>query len=79
MTSVSFLPSTAHLTGTYDVNDVAMLLKASSRHVRRLADSGRMPRPVHIGRLVRWPRADVDEWLAAGCPNCRPALKARGR
>ena len=64
-------------TGTYDVDDVATLRKASSRHVRRLADAGAMPRPLHIGRLVRWRRADVDQWLAAGCPNCRPAPKAR--
>ncbi len=64
-------------TGTYDVGDIATLLKASSRHVRRLADAGAMPRPLHLGRLVRWRRADVDQWLAAGCPPCRPAPKAR--
>ena len=58
-------------TGTYDVSDVADLLKSSTRHVRRLADSGALPRPVHIGRLVRWRKADVDQWLAAGCPRVR--------
>ena len=63
-------------TGTYDVDDIATLLKASSRHVRRLADAGAMPRPLHLGRLVRWRRSDVDQWLAAGCPSCRPS-KAR--
>lgn len=62
----------AGATGMYDVGDIATLLKASNRHVRRLADSGRMPRPLHIGRLVRWRIAEVDEWLAAGCPSCRP-------
>ncbi len=40
-------------TGTSDVDDVATLLKASSHHVRRLADAEAMPRPLHIGRLVR--------------------------
>ena len=56
-----------------DVDAIAELLGCSSRHVRRLADSGAMPRPIHIGRLVRWRKADVDAWLAAGCPNCRPS------
>ena len=58
-------------TGTYDVGDVSDLLKSSTRHVRRLADSGALPRPVHIGRLVRWRKAEVDAWLAAGCPRVR--------
>lgn len=70
--------STAGLSiGTYDVGDVATLLKSSNRHVRRLADSGRMPRPIHIGRLVRWRKADIDQWLGAGCPSFRPSPKAR--
>ncbi len=60
-------------TGTYDVGGVAELLGCSPRHVRRLADSGAMPRPIHLGRLVRWRKADVDQWLAAGCPSCRRA------
>lgn len=64
-------------TGTYDVDDIAALLKSSTRHVRRLADSGAMPRPLHIGRLVRWRKADVDQWLAAGCPSCRTTSKVR--
>lgn len=65
-------------TGMYDVDDIATLLKSSTRHVRRLADSGAMPRPLHVGRLVRWrrstgnPMTGVDDWLAAGCPSCRP-------
>ena len=60
-------------TGTYDVDAIAELLGCSSRHVRRMSDSGAMPRPLHLGRLVRWRRTDVDQWLTAGCPNCRPS------
>jgi excisionase family DNA binding protein len=52
--------------GTYDVRDIAELLKSSTRHVRRLADSGALPRPIHLGRLVRWRKADVDGWITAG-------------
>ena len=64
-------------TGMIDVDAVATLCDCSPRHVRRMADSGAMPRPIHLGRLVRWRRADVDQWLAAGCPSCRPTKKAR--
>ena len=63
--------------GTYDVDAIAELLGCSSRHVRRMADSGAMPRPVHVGRLVRWQKLIVDDWLANGCPSCRPKTKAR--
>ena len=52
-----------------DVGAVASLLSCSVRHVYRLADSGRMPRPVKLGALVRWPRAVVEGWIADGCPR----------
>ncbi len=52
-----------------DVNAVAALLGASSRTVRRLADCGRMPRPVSPGRIVRWQRSVVEDWIRQGCPR----------
>lgn len=58
-----------------DVAAVAGLLAVSSRHVRRLADSGRMPRPKRLGTLVRWDRAEIERWIAEGCPSCRAAAK----
>ena len=69
------VPNAGLSTGMIDVDAVAELLGCSPRHVRRMADSGAMPRPIHLGRLVRWRKADVDQWLAAGCPACRPAPK----
>jgi excisionase family DNA binding protein len=51
-----------------DVRAVAALLQCSPRHVYRLADTGRMPAPVRLGALVRWRRAELTDWLAAGCP-----------
>ena len=54
-----------------DVQGVADLLRCSVRHVYRLTDSGRMPRPVKLGALVRWPRKVIDGWIAEGCPHCR--------
>lgn len=53
------------------VHDVATLLSCSSRTVYRLADSGRMPRPVKLGALVRWSKAVVEQWIATGCPDQR--------
>jgi len=56
-----------------DVKGVAELLGGCSpRHVRRLADSGRMPRPIRLGRLVRWSRAELICWLDGGCQSVRP-------
>jgi excisionase family DNA binding protein len=52
-----------------DVNAVAALLGASSRTVRRLADWGRMPRPISLGRMVRWQRSVIEEWIREGCPR----------
>jgi len=52
-----------------DVNAVAALLGASSRTVRRLVDSGKMPRTISLGRAVRWRRAEIEEWIRQGCPK----------
>ena len=54
----------------------AMLGECSVRHVRRLADSGRMPPPVKLGALLRFRRAEVEQWIGAGCPRVRSAGKA---
>lgn len=51
-----------------DVRAVAEQLGCSTRHVFRLADSNRMPRPVKVGCLVRWSRQTIDAWILAGCP-----------
>jgi excisionase family DNA binding protein len=55
----------------FSVGDVACLLNCSKQHIRRLADAGRMPRPVKLGGLVRWNRAEIENWIAAGCPDHR--------
>lgn len=57
-----------------DVQGVAGLLGCSARHVYRLSDAGRMPRPVKLGGLVRWSRDSILDWIAAGCP----AAETRG-
>ena len=51
------------------VHDVARMLCCSARTVYRLADSGRVPRPVKLGALSRWPRETIERWIAQGCPR----------
>lgn len=53
------------------VRNVARLLDCSTRHVYRMSDSGRMPRLLKIGAMVRWKASDIREWIADGCPDCR--------
>jgi excisionase family DNA binding protein len=50
-----------------DVEAVAALLSISTKSVRRLADAGKMPRPVKLGALIRWRRSELDAWIADGC------------
>jgi excisionase family DNA binding protein len=59
-----------------DVRTVANMLGVSPRHVYRLSDAGRMPAPVKLGALVRWPRRAVLDWIAAGCPAVRTVGRA---
>ena len=58
-----------------DVQAVANLLGCSARHIYRMADMGRMPRPVKLGALVRWSRTTLEQWITDGCPSCRKAVR----
>jgi excisionase family DNA binding protein len=64
----------AALPALLDVRAVAQLLGCSPRHVYRLADAGKTPPPVRLGALVRWPRAAIKDWIAAGCPSVRKGV-----
>jgi len=50
-------------------DEVAEALGISRAHVWKLTSTGRLPKPVHLGRAVRWPRKDLEAWLAAGAPS----------
>lgn len=54
-----------------DARRVATLLGISPRHVFRLADADKMPRPLKLGGAVRWDLDALDQWISAGCPTCR--------
>lgn len=51
------------------VNKVAGLIGISPRTVYRLADAGKMPRPVKLGTLVRWRADELRDWVDGGCPS----------
>ena len=54
-----------------DVKDIAQRTGLSERSIWRFRDSGALPSPVRLGRLVKWREPDVEQWVAAGCPHCR--------
>lgn len=51
------------------VTDLAKRWGCSERHVRRMADSGRCPRPIKFGSLLKWPLKGIEKWENDGCPN----------
>jgi predicted DNA-binding transcriptional regulator AlpA len=66
-----------------DIDQVSELGVGSTRHIRRMADSGRMPAPVKLGALLRWrvetgdPMTGIRDWIQAGCPSCRQTRGAK--
>ena len=52
-----------------DSREVAALLKISPRTVWRLLSGNKLPRPVKIGRNVRWILRDIETWVSNGCPS----------
>lgn len=62
-------PATRAASSMLRINEVADLLGCSVRHVYRLYNSSRMPKPIKLGQLVRWNRDSLDDWIDAGCPH----------
>ena len=57
-------PSCQQTPALIGIEGVARNLGCSSRHVRRMIDSSRMPRPIKLGSLTRGP----DSKLTPGYP-----------
>ncbi|MBA2116676.1 hypothetical protein HOV93_38680 [Planctomycetes bacterium FF15] len=51
-----------------DSKQACKLLKISERKLWQMWNSGLMPKPTKIGRVVRWSRQALIEWILAGCP-----------
>ena len=54
--------------------EVGKRLGCSARTVHRRAREGLIPPPVHLGSLARWPRIQLEGWVASGCPDVRDWL-----
>lgn len=52
------------ITGTYDTKDLAVLLKSSERHIRRMDALGEIPGRIKFGRSVRYSKIKIDNWLS---------------
>jgi excisionase family DNA binding protein len=54
--------------------DLALLLGCSTRTVRKMVAAGLLPVPHRFGRMARWRRGQVNDWLAeravADAPEC---------
>jgi excisionase family DNA binding protein len=50
--------------GTYTALDLAKMLQCSIRHVRNLDERRVIPGRLSVGRLVRFSKRAVDEWIA---------------
>lgn len=79
MSAIQSPPVTKPAKSLGDVRCVARIYDCSQRHIYRMADGGRIPRPVKLGALVRWrlrtgdPMTGVLDHIEAGCPSCRKA------
>lgn len=50
-----------------DVRAVGERLGVSTRQIWKLTSSGRLPRPIRLGRSVRWREGDIAAFIAADC------------
>lgn len=62
-----------------DLRGVAARLVVSERTVERMVEAGKMPPPMKLGRLRRWRLADVESWIASGCPAAAARVKGGKR
>lgn len=49
--------------------DAAALAGVAIATWDRLVAAGKTPAPVRVGGCVRFRRADVERWIALGCPD----------
>ena len=59
-------------------SQLARVLGISNTSIWRMRSAGRLPKPILIGRLVRWRADEVSRWIDAGCPSL-DAWEAKGR
>ena len=61
-----------------NVVDAARLTGLSPKTVSRCASSGRFPPPIRLGGRRLWNRAELIQWINAGCPRVEPSRRQKG-
>ena len=51
------------------IKDVAARLDVSDRAIWKWNATGRLPKPIRLGRSVRWDLDELDAWIDAACPD----------
>lgn len=69
MTTSDNLPADIEL---LSVKQLAKLFDCSERHIFRLVEASKLPRPVKLSNLCRWPRRTILAWIEGGCQPCEP-------
>ncbi len=65
------LVTDGHRRTMLSTQDLAKRWGCSERHVRRMADAGRCPRPIKLGSLLKWPVTVIEQWEQDGAPVCK--------
>jgi predicted DNA-binding transcriptional regulator AlpA len=52
-----------------DIRTLSSLLDRSVAALERDATAGRLPKAVRLGGSRKWVRAEIEEWVDAGCPT----------
>ena len=64
-----------HLRELLSAAEAAHMAGVAKRSWWRYVSSGKAPTPVRLGGAVRWRKAELAEWIAAGCPRVRKAVQ----
>lgn len=56
----------------------AGFIGVSQRTLANLRASGRLPLPIRLGGCIAWRKADLEFWVAAGCPKLEKFIQLKG-
>jgi predicted DNA-binding transcriptional regulator AlpA len=65
MPNASLIPSVL-----INAAELAQILSVSKPTIWRMKEALKLPKEIALtSQCIRWRRADIDSWLAAGCPT----------
>ncbi len=59
--------------------ELAERLGVSLRHIRQMDSTQLLPKPIRLGRSVRWSVDEISAWMKAGAPDRRRWEQLRAR